>query len=100
METPHNAPRRWFTKPCADCGTIIEADAPNRKYCDECRLKRRRKREAGYAQAKRERNRERKRKLRFFVENHHEISLVAQAAREAGMTYGKYTAMLRTGGKV
>ena len=81
------------TKRCARCGVVLEKQ--NRKYCDDCRAIARNEQEA----AKRRRQREgwrtgdlpEKKKKKPRVS---QIENLNAAARQAGMSYGKYVAML------
>ena len=80
-------------KLCARCGVVLEKQ--NRKYCDDCRAAAKREQEA----AKRRRQREgwrtgdlpEKKKKKPRVS---QIENLNAAARKAGMSYGKYVAMM------
>lgn len=82
-------------KRCARCGVVLEERRSNRKYCDDCRTLAKREQEA----AKRRRQREgwrtgdlpEKKKKTPRVS---QIVNLNEAARKAGMSYGRYVAML------
>ena len=80
---------------CARCGVVLEKRRGNQKYCDDCRAAARREQDAARKQKQREGWRtgelpeKKKKKPRVS-----QIENLNAAARKAGMSYGKYVAML------
>ena len=84
-------PPQWKTKKCERCGVEISVLWMRQKYCDDCAkvVKQEKTREPTKAvNAKADENRE-KEKLRVS-----HINDIQQAARKAGMSYGRYVAWL------
>ena len=86
---------RQEPKRCARCGVVLEKRRTNQKYCDDCRAAARREQEAARRLKRREGRRigelSKKKKKKPRVS---QIENLNAAARKAGMSYGKYVAML------
>ena len=82
-------------KRCARCGVVLENRRSNQKYCDDCRAAAKFEKEAARKRRQREGWRtdelpeKKKKKPRVS-----QIEKLNAAARKAGMSYGKYVAML------
>ena len=72
---------------CKMCGSVFTACAMTAKYCPSCRPKAR----INQQRIARQNNKLRKRQVKNKKQTIHEISAKANAA---GMSYGKYVAML------
>lgn len=94
---------------CEMCGKTFEAKSKIARYCEECKIERRRQRNAVYRERKRIMAKEAARKGcdirnisdRKYIkaeikdENMIDISRIAKEARKRGMTYGQFVAMGR-----
>lgn len=74
------------THVCEKCGKTFEAHAPNAKYCDTCSLK-------GYASSAL------KKEKYVATEVRTSLGHKLEEAKERGLSYGKYMAMMRFGMK-
>lgn len=79
---------------CVRCGTLIKAFPGNRKYCEDCRLEVRRELDR---QRKKVENEKTKNPKPPKKKNQSRIDELAKAARAAGISYGRYKAMLDMG---
>lgn len=89
-----------FTITCEMCGETFEAKSKIARYCEECKIERRRQRHAVYRERKRMMAKEAERKGRNMKaeikdENMMDISQIAKEARKRGMTYGQFVAKER-----
>ena len=85
---------------CEMCGETFEAKSKLARYCEECKIERRRQRNAVYRERKRIMAKEAARKGRDMKaeikdENMMDISQIAKEARKRGMTYGQFVAKER-----
>ncbi len=82
---------------CARCGVVLEKRRGGQKYCDDCRAAARLERDAARKRKQKQREgwrigelpEKKKKKPRVS-----QIDSIQRAAHEAGMSYGKYVAML------
>ena len=75
-------------KPCQKCGVMMLSVSQNKLYCDECVRLRNLAVMAAYRKSKKE-------EAQKNVNAHrNELSEIANAALNAGMSYGKYVASL------
>ena len=76
---------------CASCGNEIKTYAPNRMFCDECRTQRKKERERCYIRIQKIDDENSKKKKPDKT-----IEQVIREAEAAGMSYGKYLAMIQS----
>lgn len=98
-----------FNITCEMCGETFEAKSKLARYCEECKIERRRQRHAVYREIKRIMAKEAARKGcdirnvsdRKYIkaeikdENMIDIAKIAKEARKRGMTYGQFVAAQR-----
>ena len=86
---------------CAECGRIIERNAPSQKFCKECAASRRyQKSKARRAQKRIEaalKQEEDPALLNTLTTKGKSVPRIIAEARAFGMTYGTYTAAIRDG---
>ena len=95
-----------FNITCEMCGETFEAKSKLARYCEECKIERRRQRHAVYRERKRMMAKEAARKgcdirnisdRKYFKSeirdaNMIDIAKIAKEARKLGMTYGQFVA--------
>lgn len=81
--------RKIYTRTCVDCGRVMEQVGPTCKRCPACAAKHSRllssRQRAAYAQRETQRKRE-----EDTAASRRQLHADALAARQAGMSYGKY----------
>ena len=81
--------RKLYTRTCAECGKVVHNAGPNMKRCPECSrrhdLALRRLNDARYREQKKRRKME-----RLAEERSRALHADALAAKQAGVSYGKY----------
>lgn len=96
--------RPLISKPCRDCGEIMHNVTIAQLLCDRCRGIKELQRRKSVEQKRKERRAElaeikQQQKEKALAQSGSEsIAAVAAAARAAGMTYGKYVALLHKEG--
>lgn len=82
-----------YTRTCVDCGRVVEQVGPTCKRCPACAAKHsnllQNRQHAAYRAAYVEQLTRRKREAQT-AENRRQLHADALAARQAGMSYGKY----------
>ena len=81
---------------CEMCGETFEAKSKLARYCEDCRLIRFSQKQKEYKAKKRrekqieEQKKRQKKEARSDKDNMQQIAVLAQKARQIGMTYGEY----------
>lgn len=81
---------------CEMCGILVRRRSPYQRFCPECAAKSKRIHDAEWQREKKKEQYLIRERQEAYKVSSQKISRVAKEARDAGMTYGKYMAMMRS----
>ena len=88
-------PPQWKTKTCERCGVEISVLWMRQKYCDDCAKGVKREMNSASTKSANEKRKAKAAEKREKKKPHvSRIDDILQAARKAGMSYGRYVAMI------